>query len=276
MYENQGFLQCCWAVNFATPDGVDPICTSILDAGYPVMQQVENLENVREIFGLFGNTMLTVQGFINTAVEVNNNAGTLNGFCSTNLPLGYCVNPTDSVAFIITEPTVALESIYFEGNPTAEGNFLEWNLLFNDKMSVTLEKSKNGIHYFPISTYPVIRSSMDYSFIDTDLHAETTFYRLVMEYSDGTIDHSRVISLLNKSISRVSLVSNLVSDELQLNILNQEMGSIDIKIFNTEGQNLLSQFSADNNIDVSSLIPGLYFLRIRKESSIQTIKFLKY
>jgi hypothetical protein len=108
-----------------------------------------------------------------------------------------------------------------------------------------------------------------------DLQSETSFYRLAMKHTDGNIDYSKVLSLVNRSMGRISLVSNLVSNELQLNFLNQEFNSVEINIYNVEGQNLLSQIPTGNTIEVSWLSPGLYFLRVRKDKAIQTLKFLK-
>jgi hypothetical protein len=111
------FLNCCTQINNATPPEVSPdICDAVIDLSesgfFDSGSDLQTLKDVLRIFNAFGNDSLSVSTFITTAEGVNAESGGLSAICASSaLPLGYCVNPTDSLAFVITA-IVAIESIF--------------------------------------------------------------------------------------------------------------------------------------------------------------------
>ena len=74
----------------------------------------------------------------------------------------------------------------------------------------------------------------------------------------------------NENEARISLVSNLVTDELQL--IPTEAGDIKVTLYNPAGKSMLSEHhqTVENtpvSIDLSSFVPGIWICRIEDEDN---------
>jgi len=155
----------------------------------------------------------------------------------------------------------------FEGRHTVEGNLLNWKTSTEQNNAYfELDRSSDGIHFNLLGRvegngYSEVESS--YTFIDSSCPAGISYYRLRQVDTDGKSALSRIISINALTAQEPKFYPNPVQSQLTLEIPDNALQSVDIKIFNSSGHVVLTKMNADkkNNgfgVDLSHLPFGIY------------------
>ena len=106
----------------------------------------------------------------------------------------------------------------------------------------------------------------------------TDHYPVISRYTFGTLT---TINNVPASTMQVKLWPNPASNNMLLQFNNAKQGAWSLNIINATGQTVLSTNTASNigvinkNINVSNLPKGIYFLKMQKQNTVSTIKFIK-
>ena len=101
-------------------------------------------------------------------------------------------------------------------------------------------------------------------------------YSLIYESSPGFINYfsNEILSTPENDMSKLNIYPNPVVDKLFIATANMDLNSI--AVIDVNGRNVISQKSGDlNEIDVSNLNSGMYFIRIESASGNIVKKFIK-
>ncbi len=166
---------------------------------------------------------------------------------------------------VLLESIVVLpiELLDFKGIAEQTSNHLTW--MFADTKGlnrVEVEKSKDGLHFTPLST----PNPKGETAVDSDPF-DVTYYRLKMMETNDKAVFSKTIVVANKDRSTLTVYPSLVKD-----ILNVETEvSGDFHIVNLLGEQV-KQGQISPRIDVSGLPNGIYIFKL----GITQTKFVKY
>ena len=203
------------------------------------------------ISGLTGNTnyLMYVDGRLNSKV-------------SFKLTLGGSTLP------------IKLES--FSGEMKGPINEIKWKISsYADVNKVVLERSSNGREFTPIKPYGnVFDLAKEYFYSDTHPYAGSNYYRLATYNKDGSVQYSKVILLERKEKIKFNIFPNPVADNIKISITAvEDLGSVQLKLFNLVGQLLLMKTSKVTNgttnleVKAGSLSAGLYRLVISDKNN---------
>lgn len=118
-----------------------------------------------------------------------------------------------------------------------------------------------------------------YSFIDKNPASGNNYYRLKQVDENGNISYSETVRVVNQVKKNISLFPNPVTASAQLySKTNFEKGQ-SIEIIDSKGSRIKSIVTNGSNtmqIDMSSLLPGLYLLRVTDNGNVvEHISFIK-
>ena len=120
---------------------------------------------------------------------------------------------------------------------------------------------------------------INYEFTDVKPNEKITYYRLKQIDFDGTFEYSPVLVVRSSSKGEISILNNITSHSLNLLFPDDNEAGIQIDILTASGQRVREHYVKDHkelSIDVSDLMAGIYFLRVRLEDgSIQTQRWIK-
>lgn len=140
--------------------------------------------------------------------------------------------------------------------------------------SYTLQKSINGIRWQVLETFPSEGISSDiknYSTLDMTPFPGRTYYRLILQDTDGSLKYSNVKSVLSLENIQIKIYPNPVAENL--NITFPENTNHTIEILDLLGNTvILTMSESEINLDTSTLPIGIYLLRIDK---VQVRKIIK-
>ncbi len=138
----------------------------------------------------------------------------------------------------------------------------------------TLQKSLNGISWQVLETLPsagVPSGIKNYSTLDMTPFPGRTYYRLILQDTDGFLKYSNVKSVLSQEKIQVKIFPNPVAENL--NITFPENTNHIIEILDLLGNTVIHTISeSEINMDTSTLPAGIYLLRI---DQIQVNKIIK-
>jgi hypothetical protein len=152
-----------------------------------------------------------------------------------------------------------------------------------------IERSLNGIQFSKTGyqlSHALNSNSATYQFVDPlPIQSGIIYYRLKMVNTDGSFNYSKVVSLRLKTgtIDSILIYPNPLSDRLLVNISSDVMTTASVRIFNTQGQivisHLVSLTPGTNTIEISGeldkLQKGTYLLNIKKQNEIYTKQLIK-
>jgi hypothetical protein len=180
--------------------------------------------------------------------------------------------------------SLPIELASFEAKPTDKTVELEWLVLSetdNDYMAI--ERSADGKHFTELGTIKGRGDSEEayqYQFTDQAPMIGQSYYRIRQVDFDGTINYSelKAVTWKNKDLN-IRVYPTHTADQLTVEMLQAISPQAKVKIFTPAGQMLrelsLSTENSSQNIDLSNLSPGMYFLTLQLDNSLQTIKIFK-
>lgn len=217
-----------------------------------------------------------VDGFNNNIIDVKNT----NNYTFT-------INNSNSATYgnrfklIITDQFNALpvKLTSFTGEKLGTSNLLKWTSAGEKNLiNYEVEKSVDGKNFKSIGLIKATNSSANtnYSFIDENLSANSVnYYRLKINENKGVNSYSNIISISNNAAQNilVEVYPNPAQNSISIKLEeNNTFESADI--FDINGKQILNTMALDA-IDISSLLPGVYTINVKTNSSEQKIKFIK-
>ncbi|MFN5334080.1 MAG: T9SS type A sorting domain-containing protein, partial [Bacteroidota bacterium] len=157
---------------------------------------------------------------------------------------------------------------------------LDWLINHNDEVrSYVIERSKDGIHFENMKMVPARANEEWAAYVDTDPAPFNGwgYYRLRITDFSGKIGYSNVQKVwMGKAGTYVQVTPKPAKDRLWVNLAEPEKIN-EMAIVNSVGQLLFKQnrFTNNNQIDISSLRPGVYYVRIVGQNGIFTEPFVK-
>lgn len=176
---------------------------------------------------------------------------------------------------------------YFEGWKADQYNLLSWITLTetnNDYFEI--ERSEDAINFSVIGKIPGSgNSSVEKKYLFKDEKpGRIGYYRLRQVDVHGVVTYSRIIRIVRETLPLTFNITfpNPVSDVLKLSIETAEPGSAQFNIMDPGGKNYiyrnirLQKGITNENLLISKLAPGTYFLVVTSESIKKTYQFVKY
>lgn len=171
-----------------------------------------------------------------------------------------------------------------------QSNLLQWTTAqeFNSSY-FSVERSFDGTNFSTLGNVNAKGNSSvqsNYTYTDNmlstlNLPPPTTFYRLKMVNIDGSYTYSEIRSVSNKVSFAVSLYPNPANNYLNVTINAAQNEIAKMQVINMDGKIIISTSSniavgtTTNNINVSSLSSGTYFIKIETSEGQSTLKFVK-
>ncbi len=200
-------------------------------------------------------------------------------------------NDWDTLKFFVTSVDSLKNSVNNEKNKAI---LLEYHSS-NDSLSMLWIESIGSLNGFDYKhRYIEIAGDLFFEYLDTSLsypkynyfsHAKCKFVNgvatfnidsiLLSERSGEACDYQQSISLSVKDEDAIILLK--ISPNPASRYLNIETGfsATQYQVFDTHGRRLLNGKLEENRIDVSSLVPGLYFLRVESDGKFYSARFVK-
>jgi hypothetical protein len=218
-------------------------------------------------------------------------AGTLSGtFSTVNLPslsagqtwsVGY--NGAAGTVILSVSAVLPVELLGFKA--TAQHNnsvILDWTTaLEQNTQNFTLERSRDGLNFYPLSTLKAKGSHSVYQYTDNQPFLGVNYYRLKINDLDGKTSYSKIASaVIGGKTFKVKVFPSLVTDVLNITTDGGEIA--DFQIVNLAGQVLVSQSKtmvSSNGlltVNVGDLAAGIYLVRAKNTEGVAaTVKIVK-
>ena len=151
----------------------------------------------------------------------------------------------------------------------------------NNNAYFELQKSDNGIDFYTIEIINgavISTEELNYSFFDYRINSNTTYYKLIMVNTDGTISDEKII------VSHCDLNENLIypnpfDDEIKVVLSNTKFKTLSLKLLNNLGQvvfeNSITKESNEITLDLPELVYGIYYLEINQDNKKSIHKIFK-
>lgn len=220
--------------------------------------------NVSGTLLLQNNVALTGTG--NVTASIYDGTGTIFGSDITTLSDGTTYTNSGSNTAVPVS-TLPISLISFNGFATENNVQLTWTTATEENNNYfTLERSTDGTQFEIIGTINGAGNStnqLDYSFTDDNPLIGTTYYRLKQTDFDGQFEYFNVVSVNYYYNADFQVYPNPARNEITVDFGGSTASST-IQILNLTGQvvKTISTFQAQQNIDISDLVPGNYLLTI--------------
>jgi hypothetical protein len=168
----------------------------------------------------------------------------------------------------------------FNATPAKKNILLDWAVGNNhEQQSYTLERSKDGIHFEAITHVAALKdvTVAEYTYADEQPLTGWNYYRL--RATDNLLRQatSRIIRIWwGQGPAVISVLPNPASEKIVIN-LSDPSSITEIQIVNSTGQVVKQtrsvQFS--NEVHISSLQAGMYYIRLFGKNGLTTKSFVK-
>ncbi|HYJ38920.1 MAG TPA: T9SS type A sorting domain-containing protein [Chitinophagaceae bacterium] len=189
----------------------------------------------------------------------------------------------DTVQILETGSILPAGILYFKGRNRGEENLLEWATAneFNSH-HFEIQRSSNGQTFESIGNIPaagISKSTREYAFADQHAPEKLNYYRLMQVDQDGSFKYSAVVTLNNnKGKWYIETYPNPVVEELQVQVIAREKGSMSLRLINQHGQLIRSLVLPKNTdelkaqMNIKEIPAGVYFLELRIGESMKEIR----
>lgn len=193
---------------------------------------------------------------------------------------------SSSFYFTRQSGTLPVEFISFTAKCHSNSVLLEWATAFEQNSAgFEIEKSSDGRNFKKKSFIPGVGNSSvqhNYNFTDMLPDAANLFYRIRQIDKDGKFRYSEVVPVsCGKVVTALRVFPNPVSSEMVVEFDNR-IRNVAVLITDVSGKEvLLITHNSDANgrlkINVASLVPGVYFLRLQSTAMKKPgiVKFIK-
>lgn len=163
-----------------------------------------------------------------------------------------------------------LSDLQFTATRVGSHAKIEWKGMTADEVSsYTLSRSVDGIKFNAIYTTGADQRA-EYDYVDMNPNTGRNYYRLTMTDHDGRRVYSQVISVVfAQAENQVMVMPNPASNEIMVRAIGFES----CEIFDMRGTPVLQ--SSDAKMNIQSLVPGIYHIRVMAAGEQSVIKFVK-
>ncbi|QEC43714.1 T9SS type A sorting domain-containing protein [Pseudobacter ginsenosidimutans] len=172
--------------------------------------------------------------------------------------------------------TLPLTLISFTGIRESGVSELKWETANENQVAYfELERSAGGNVYSVVTRIPAKNgTSQHYSYYDNYIFTGLMSYRLKMVDIDGTVTYSKIVLLSDKGTTLVSLNPNPAKNRIWIETGDNSLKGSEVVLLNAAGAVQLKFGLQDSRqeIDISMLKTGMYFIRLAND---KTIKFVK-
>jgi len=153
-------------------------------------------------------------------------------------------------------------------------NGIEWDNI-NGVSSYIVQRSYDGIHFSSLTKINANNNS-NYTYQDPSPLTGTNYYRLETTSITGALNYSNVIAITNDDIK---ITPNPTKNSLHIEGLSSS-NNIKLSVVDFAGnvpisQQLKANNSSSYNLNISSLKPGNYLLKIETNGEVVTKQFVK-
>lgn len=174
------------------------------------------------------------------------------------------------VDFSIIAP-LALNFYGFTGNCSANSIKLKWTMENDVEVEkYEIQKSNNGLSFFPAGSIMSSHASTSYSYVFNDLEPiiGTNYYRVKIYNANGSINLSNAMRIYFGQVSNTLFIyPNPTSNELTIRLAAVNKGNYQLSIFSTDGQRIATTPVVHDGIDKTlkivlplTIAKGLYRL----------------
>jgi hypothetical protein len=201
------------------------------------------------------------------AVKVRIEAIAANGTTTKFKVDGACLRiapPDGPLPVTLTDFTVTKE------NSTAA---LTWSTTSETNASeFEVQHSENGKAWNKIGSVEAIGESVNlfrYNFVHENPATGDNFYRLKMVDLDNTYAMSRIVTVNFENVASVQVYPNPTSDFMKLTLGKEKIRNV--QLYNIQGRMVLENTAGMSDVlDIRSLIPGSYIVKIKQTSGTTT------
>jgi len=144
----------------------------------------------------------------------------------------------------------------------------------NDYFQV--EKSRDGVTFEAIGTVNgngTSHNMVDYSYTDKAPFNGVNYYRLKQVDYDGAYEYSPIVTA---TVSNTKITVSPKQTYDRLIVTASDNAAAQVAIISMDGQLVSSQsFDASAELDLSSLVKGMYLVRVESEGTVMTEKIVK-
>jgi hypothetical protein len=208
----------------------------------------------------------------------NNSTGTVtwNNVNSFNLssPTPFAIGTTD-----LFESPLPSKILTFDVKKYQQQSHAAWSVSYNeDNRYYILERSSDGLIFSPIDTQLTsrINGTAFYKVVDSNPYPDKNFYRLRIIQKDGSVHYSptRIVEFPSKN--KIQIFPNPATNRLLVKCFNPErIKTIDIMKLNGQLMMRLHQHQTIKDVNVETLPPGTYIIKLYGIDGIQIEKFIK-
>ncbi len=194
----------------------------------------------------------------------------------------FTIGSTNSRTAFVTPLPVSI--IDFSAKANDASIDVKWSTASEkDNAAFVVEKSLDGQTWSAIGTVKGAKTSNvvnNYGLVDYKAVAGFQYYRLKQIDLDGTVNYSKAIAVnfSKASTLNVNLFPNPAKDALNITTENNATGEVNIQILNSMGETVYNQVleaGLVQSIDITSFIPGVYYVTVIAEGESKIIRLLK-
>lgn len=231
-----------------------------------------------------GSNYATISGGNATGAFGGDNSSGTSGLLNVPVDLAF----SDSTLYIadqrnrrvrgitLTTVPLALELLQFTATPLRNQVLLQWSVVEKNVDAFEIERSSDAISFgktgIQKSKSGPVEALANYSFTDIQPLNGRSFYRLKMRDNDGSFKYSNVVSVTFTSDGSASLSPVPAKNAVTLSTPEHLQGSV-AYITDIQGKLVLHfTVTGNQNIDVSGLAAGMYYLKLADGAMLKIIK----
>lgn len=226
-----------------------------------------------------GSDWLNVKGTTGTSLVPGNST---TGFVTTDLQTTYGFYTIGYGA----QSTLPVNLVSFNGKKLNGGKSqLNWTISSNARPErFEILRSTDGRNFTSIGSVNGLSSKFLYDFEDAGMLQGNNFYRLKMFDKDGSVNYSKIITLMNGSdgFYITSMLPTIVYDRARVNVSSSKRGSVQLVVSDINGRIVYQQIAAitaENQeiwLELRNLSKGAYHVTgYFNGTKSETLRFVK-
>ncbi len=226
-----------------------------------------------------GSDWLNVKGTTGTSLVPGNSSS---GFVTTDLQSTYGFYTIGYGA----QSTLPVNLVSFNGKKLNGGKSqLNWTISSNARPErFEILRSTDGRNFTSIGSVNGVSSKFLYDFEDAGMLQGNNFYRLKMFDKDGSVNYSKIITLMNGSdgFYITSMLPTIVYDRARVNVSSSKRGSVQLVVSDLNGRIVYQQIAAitaENQeiwLELRNLSKGAYHVTgYFNGTKSETLRFVK-
>ncbi|MEO6838536.1 MAG: T9SS type A sorting domain-containing protein [Ginsengibacter sp.] len=150
----------------------------------------------------------------------------------------------------------------------------------NNLQGFDIEKSRNNVDFISQNNIEARNTSNSYHWVDANSEVGDNYYRIRNIGNDGTISYSNTMKVtIPSEKAGFNIYPNpATANNLNLQMINQQAGTYEIKIVNSFGQQVMTQiinYAGGNGIQKlqpqQNIPPGVYHIEITAPGNIRNV-----